>query len=87
MKREHRLPSERVVSDLRRRLREGEWEPGEALPSVTELAGEYQVARATISRVVKLLADDGEVVTRERWGIFRAGYDDDHDDALPGIPL
>lgn len=70
MNREHRLPSERVAADLRRRLAAGEWAPGSALPSVTELAERYGVARATIAKVIKELATEGRLVTRERWGVF-----------------
>ena len=39
------LPSRRVEDDLRRRCRAGEWEPGERLPAVAELARLYEQAR------------------------------------------
>lgn len=73
MNREHVLPSERVARDLRRRVISGEWGPGEALPSVSQLAEQYGVARATIAKVIKELASEGQVVTRERWGTFLPG--------------
>lgn len=66
------LPSERVATDLRRRIEAGEFEPGQALPSVTELAAEYGVARATVSKALHALVADGLVVTRPRWGAFVA---------------
>lgn len=72
MARKHQLPHERVTADLRRRLEAGEWEPGEALPTVSELAGEYGVSRATVSKSIKVLTAEGLLVTRERWGTFRA---------------
>lgn len=66
------LPSERVANDLRRRIEAGEFQPGQALPSVTELAEQYKVARATVSKALRTLVADGLVVTRPRWGAFVA---------------
>lgn len=40
------------------------------MPSVAELAAEYAVSRATIVKVIKDLAGEGLLVTRERWGTF-----------------
>jgi DNA-binding GntR family transcriptional regulator len=65
-------PYERVAEDLRARLNSGEWESGEALPSVAALAGEYNVSRSTISHALVVLADEGLVRTVPRWGTFRA---------------
>ena len=49
-----------------------EWERGQALPGVPALAEHYGVARATVSRAIHALADDGLVVIVSRWGTFRA---------------
>ncbi len=35
-------------------------------------AEHYSVGRRTVARVLRKLADDGLLVIRERWGIFRA---------------
>jgi DNA-binding GntR family transcriptional regulator len=61
-----------VEADLRRRIEAGEWERGQALPSVPVLAEHYGVARATVSRALRALADDGLVTIVPRWGTFRA---------------
>ena len=65
-------PSERVEADLRRRTEAGEWASGEALPTVAALAGQYGVARGTVARALRALADDGLVRIVPRWGTFRA---------------
>ena len=59
--RSEQLPSARVEADLRRRLDAGEWASGEPLPSVAQLAGEYEVARGTVARVLAKLAEEGLV--------------------------
>jgi DNA-binding GntR family transcriptional regulator len=73
MSRAAELPSARVEADLRRRLAEGEWEPGEALPSVGKLAASYGVARNTILKALRRLSDDGLVQVVPHWGTFRVG--------------
>ena len=65
------LPSDRVEADLRRRIAAGAWPPGGALPNVAELARHYGTSGATISKVLKRLADDGLVVVIRSWGTFR----------------
>jgi GntR family transcriptional regulator len=66
------LPSARVTQDLRQRIESGEWETGEALPSVGKLADHYSASRTTITRALKALASDGLVTIVPRWGTFRA---------------
>jgi DNA-binding GntR family transcriptional regulator len=66
------LPSRRVEDDLRRRCRAGEWQPGERLPPVAELAQHYGVARNTITKALRRLADDDLVEIVPNWGTFRA---------------
>lgn len=46
--------------------------PGEQLPSLDRLAAEYSVSRATAQRVISLLAAEGLIETRRRWGAFVA---------------
>ena len=70
--REPELPSRRVEDDLRRRFSAGEWEPGERLPAVAELAQHYSVARNTVIKALRRLADDGLVEIVPNWGTFRA---------------
>jgi GntR family transcriptional regulator len=65
------LPSARVEADLRRRLEAGEWQPGEQLPRVAELARHYGTSGATVSKVLKRLEADGLVTVIPSWGTFR----------------
>lgn len=65
-------PGERVAADLRRRIAAGEWESGDVLPTVAALAGHYDVSKATITRMMRTLADEGLVRVVPRWGTFRA---------------
>ena len=46
--------------------------PGEALPTVAALAEHYDVSKATVTRVLRILADEGLVRVVPRWGTFRA---------------
>jgi DNA-binding GntR family transcriptional regulator len=69
--RSEELPSVRVTADLRARLETGEWASGDALPPVAVLAEHYKVARATVARSLRKLADDGLVRIIPRWGTFR----------------
>jgi DNA-binding GntR family transcriptional regulator len=66
-------PFEIVAADLRRRIAAGEWQPGEALPTVAALAGHYGVSKATVTRTLRILAAEGLVRVVPRWGTFAAG--------------
>ena len=71
MSRPPELPSARVERDLRRRLDAGEWDHGQALPTVARLAQEYEVGKGTINKVLRTLADEGLVRIVRSWGTFR----------------
>jgi biotin operon repressor len=64
-------PAERVERDLRTRIAAGEWESGQQLPTVIQLAEHYEVSRGTVAKVIKRLADDGLVRTVRAWGTFK----------------
>jgi DNA-binding GntR family transcriptional regulator len=66
------MPGELIEADMRRRLTSGEWQSGEALPTLQELADHYRAARGTVAKVLRKLADDGLLVVRPRWGTFKA---------------
>jgi GntR family transcriptional regulator len=70
--REPELPSRQVEADLRRRCQAGEWAPGERLPAVADLAQHYGVARNTVIKALRRLADDGLIEIVPSWGTFRA---------------
>jgi DNA-binding GntR family transcriptional regulator len=61
-----------VAAALRERIDSGEWLPGEALPGVVALAGEYGVGKSTVARAVKILAGEGRLYTVRGWGTFVA---------------
>ena len=66
------LPSQRVTDDLRRRIESGEWEHGEQLPAVGQLSKDYGAARRTITKSLRVLADEGLLTIMPNWGTFRA---------------
>jgi DNA-binding GntR family transcriptional regulator len=65
-------PGERVERDLRERISAGEWQPGEALPTVAALSQHYAVSPGVVQRVLTRLAADRLVNVVPRWGTFRA---------------
>jgi DNA-binding GntR family transcriptional regulator len=62
-------PSQRVEAALRTRIAAGEWKSGERLPSVAELAAQYEVARSTVISALRRMDDLVEIVPN--WGTFR----------------
>jgi DNA-binding GntR family transcriptional regulator len=54
----------RVVTELRRRIKEGVYRPGEMLPSEAQLVREFGIGRTTIVRALQILQNDGWI-TRE----------------------
>ena len=52
-----------LAAILRARIESGQIPPGEALPSITYLVQETGLAVGTIRKAVKVLSDDGLVVT------------------------
>lgn len=72
MPRTPELPVERVTAELRARLASSEWAPDAPLPPVSQLAAEHKTSRATVSRALRTLADEGLVKVVPRWGTFKA---------------
>ena len=70
----YELPSERIEADLRRRIAAGEWQSGEALPTLAQLSEHYRTSKTTVARVLrKFAAEDSPLVRiRPRWGAYRA---------------
>ncbi|MFE0383324.1 GntR family transcriptional regulator [Streptomyces bungoensis] len=48
-----------IADDLRRRLRAGEWKPGERFPGTVALAAEYGTAQATTQKALVALRAEG----------------------------
>lgn len=59
-----------VIDDIRQKLIRGEITPGEKLPSVRELAQQYQINPNTASRVYKEMERSGICFTRRGMGTF-----------------
>ena len=66
------LPTDRVLGELRARIDAGEWSTGQRLPSVGELAEHHNTSRATMSKVIRILASEGVLTVIPSWGTFRA---------------
>lgn len=63
-------PYQQLASILRDRIAAGEFRPGDALPSEKDLVQEHGLARETVRRAVKVLRDEGLVVTIPGRGTF-----------------
>ncbi len=55
-------------------LETGEWRPGEAIPSETELARRFGVSQGTVRKAIAALAADNLVVRRQGKGTFVATH-------------
>jgi DNA-binding transcriptional regulator YhcF (GntR family) len=65
-----RPPYLQVASALRAGILTRLYEPGEKLPSGSTMAAHYGVARMTIQQAVRVLRDEGLVVSRTGSGVF-----------------
>jgi DNA-binding GntR family transcriptional regulator len=61
---------QQVAAVLRTRIESGELPVGRALPSETQLMGEFGVSRITARHAVRLLADEGLVKVVQGRGVF-----------------
>jgi GntR family transcriptional regulator len=59
-----------LATDLRARILQGQWEPGQALAAETDLARNYGVALGTIRQAIALLVDQGLLERRHGKGTF-----------------
>ncbi len=55
-------------------LQGGEWRPGEAIPSETELAGRYGVSQGTVRKAIDVLASEHMLIRRQGRGTFVASH-------------
>jgi GntR family transcriptional regulator len=63
---------------LEKSLEAGEWRPGEAIPSETELAGRFGVSQGTVRKAIDALAGSNLVVRRQGKGTFVATHTEEH---------
>ena len=59
---------------LTRSLQAGEWRPGEAIPSETELAAHFRVSQGTVRKAIDELATEHLLVRRQGKGTFVATH-------------
>jgi len=57
-------------------LRQGEWMPGAAIPSETELANRFQVSQGTVRKAIDELAAENLLVRRQGKGTFVATHNE-----------
>src|ERR1017187_6561361 len=62
-----------VVAEIQRRIESGEYPPGSMLPSEHQLSDEFQIARPTVVRALRLLRQDGWIETQQGKGSFVRG--------------
>ncbi|XTZ16136.1 GntR family transcriptional regulator [Micromonospora echinospora] len=65
-----RPPYQQLADKLRGGIQRGEFPPGSQLPSITELAERYQVAKGTVQAALRVLRESGLVVARHGKGVF-----------------
>ena len=59
-------------------LQQGEWKPGEVIPSEFDLAARYKVSQGTVRKAVDELAADNLLVRRQGRGTFVATHAEQH---------
>lgn len=59
-------------------LQQGEWKPGEAIPSEMELAARFRVSQGTVRKAIDELAADNLVMRRQGKGTFVATHAEQH---------
>jgi GntR family transcriptional regulator len=63
-----------IKSLLVQRLDEGEWKPGEPIPSELDLAARFQVSQGTVRKAIDELAAENLLVRRQGKGTFVATH-------------
>ena len=59
-------------------LQQGEWKPGEVIPSEFDLAARYKVSQGTVRKAIDELAADNLLVRRQGKGTFVATHAEQH---------
>jgi DNA-binding transcriptional regulator YhcF (GntR family) len=65
-----RPPYQQVANALRAAILTRKFAPGDKLPSGPQLAESYGVARMTVQQAVRILRDEGLIVSRQGSGVF-----------------
>lgn len=64
---------DQIAADLRRRIDEGEWSPGDRMPTYEDLATRYSTGSATIQAALAVLRREGLISVTRRRGIIVRG--------------
>lgn len=65
-------PYRQLAEILRARIARGDWAPGRAISSETQLVQEYGLARSTVRRAIAVLVDEGLVFVVPQRGTYVA---------------
>ena len=57
-----------IRAEVERRLQDGVWQPGETIPTESNLSDEFGCARATVNRALRSLAEQGYLERRRKAG-------------------
>jgi GntR family transcriptional regulator len=66
-----------IKSLMMRSLEAGEWRPGQAIPSETELASRFGVSQGTVRKALDVLSAENLVVRRQGKGTFVATHSEE----------
>jgi GntR family transcriptional regulator len=67
------FPHRQIAAHIRERIRRGDWQPGERLPSIPAIAEMYGVAKQTVQRTVDQLRVEGLLITKPGSGTYVRG--------------
>lgn len=59
-----------IADELRQQIQRGDYEPGDRLPSVRELASAHAVGNMTAAQALRVLESEGFLVSKDRRGFF-----------------
>jgi GntR family transcriptional regulator len=69
---------QQIKSLILRSLEEGEWKPGDVIPSEQDLAARFKVSQGTVRKAIDELAADNLLVRRQGKGTFVATHAERH---------
>lgn len=80
---------EQVYHQMKNQILNGEWKPGDKIPSETQLMTLFGVSRGTVRQAVQKLGGEGLILTRHGEGSFvqTAGLDSFFQTTIPLFPI
>ena len=69
---------EKVKKKITESLVQGEWSPGEAIPSETELANVYDVSQGTVRKAIDELSAESILIRRQGKGTYVATHNEEN---------